>query len=821
MKPSLGTRIRLAGKAITGLFNENSAKVAYGLLSGIYPTGGPPATRGAGAMLQAYSTMPWLRAVGQKVSQSIAETQWTLSAPTAAGRKRGTLGTIRRAHGVEQQSLIKSAMRAGDLKQIDSHPFLDAIYSANEFLVGNALWRLTSIHLDLIGEAFWIKERDALGTIVGFWPVPPSWITRTPTVSNRTFYATFQGWRGEIPDTEVVWFLDPDPANPYGRGTGIARTLSDELETDEYASQHARMTFLNRARPDFIVYPKGSPNQPGEMGEPAARRLSERWLSEHQGFFRAATPFFATREIGVHEMGQSFSDLQLTELRKFERDTIIQVYGIPPEMLGILENSNRSTIDAADYLFKKNVIVPRLEFLRWTLQERLVPEYDENLIVGYVNPVAEDRAEQVKAGMAAPWGPTVDEWRNLQGLPPMDDVAQGSVHMVPSGYSPVLDLTQPSPATALQLMQPALTQPIRRAVVAESGDLSRFKEIFAEAGDVANLSIVTRASASIDAEDLPPLSRELAKRERAVRVAIQDALNSVSARTSVADITTALGKSDPEEAVADVVDWTAFETELQTSLEQAMIDAFRVGVRVGGIDAGLARSKDAVDDVFNVANPEAVRYARDHAGTLIKGISKATREGIREVVSRAIREGWDAERTARVIRSSLGLTAQQSASVIAFANRLASRDEPISDEKLFARVGRYTEAQRAVRALTIARTEMALAGSAGQQVLWNNAIKRGLLDPTKLVKVWLVARDELLEPICEALADERVAVDGVFSNGLSGPPAHPNCRCATGLKRVAKDATIVVVTSQQSPHALSAIVGDAVRESLRDFAATL
>jgi hypothetical protein len=37
----------------------------------------------------------------------------------------------------------------------------------------------------------------------------------------------------------------------------------------------------------------------------------------------------------------------------------MQVYGIPPEKLGIVENSNRSTIDSADYLFAKSILVPQ------------------------------------------------------------------------------------------------------------------------------------------------------------------------------------------------------------------------------------------------------------------------------------------------------------------------------------------------------------------------------------------------------------------------------------------------------------------------------
>ena len=44
-------------------------------------------------------------------------------------------------------------------------------------------------------------------------------------------------------------------------------------------------------------------------------------------------------------------------------------------------------------------------------------------------------------------------------------------------------------------------------------------------------------------------------------------------------------------------------------------------------------------------------------------------------------------------------------------------------------------------------------------------------------EVWNTAKDERVCPICGPLNGERKPVDGTFTGGLSGPPAHPNCRC--------------------------------------------
>jgi HK97 family phage portal protein len=314
---------------------------------------------------------------------------------------------------------------------VEEHQLLDVLHDANSFQTNDQMRKVTQVHLDLVGEAFWLKERDGLGTPVGVWPIPPDWIAATPTPTNRTFRVQFRGWRGLVPDTEFVWFTDPDPANPYGRGSGTAQALGDELETDEYAAKHTKAWFYNRARPDLLVYPKQ-----GQMRDSDVARLEDDWLSRNQGFWKAFKPYFLSREVGVHEMDQNFRAMQLVQLREFERNMVLQTFGVPPEILGVLDNSNRATVTAADLVFCRYVIEPRLEFLRAVLQERLVPEYDERLILDFSPPVQEDKDFYLDVAKAAPWSLSVDEWRALAGRPAMPDDA-GAVHFVPNALSPM------------------------------------------------------------------------------------------------------------------------------------------------------------------------------------------------------------------------------------------------------------------------------------------------------------------------------------------------------------------------------------------------
>ena len=158
MATNFTARLRVARKAIVGLFSDRSAQQAYSLLAGLYPSvAGAAPQRGTRQILQSYSTMPWLRAVSQKIAQAVAATEWTLHAPTSGKRER----LVQRAYGPDRAHLIKAMTGAGKLRRLDEHLLLDALAKANDFLVGPALMRTTQIHMDLVGEAFWIKERNA------------------------------------------------------------------------------------------------------------------------------------------------------------------------------------------------------------------------------------------------------------------------------------------------------------------------------------------------------------------------------------------------------------------------------------------------------------------------------------------------------------------------------------------------------------------------------------------------------------------------------------------------------------------------------------
>ena len=169
---------------------------------------------------------------------------------------------------------------------------------------------------------------------------------------------------------DFVFFKDVDLNDPYGNGKGISESIDDELETDEYASKYQKNFFFNDATPPYVV----TGYQGNEQG---ADRLKKSLKEKIGGFRKAREPAILTGAMDVKPLGISPKELDMVESRKFLRDECLQHYQLPPEIFGIVENSNRATIDASYYLTQKNVIVPRLKFFERVVNAQLLFEYDD------------------------------------------------------------------------------------------------------------------------------------------------------------------------------------------------------------------------------------------------------------------------------------------------------------------------------------------------------------------------------------------------------------------------------------------------------------
>lgn len=356
-----------------------------------HDTFAPPPARSRD-MTALFNSSPRLRSIAGKVSRAVAKQPWHFEKGEGRSAKR-----------------------------ITEHDALAFLRRGNAKLRGRKSIAATVAYLDINGEAFWVVGRDASGRPSQYAVIPPYWVQDVPDdLDGGVFRIAVHGARPyDIPARDVVMFREPDLLDPYVRGSSFALAASLEIDTDKAAATFLNSFFKNSARPDYIL--TGTKEAP--IGRADKPRFETYIDERHRGAAKHGRPLVFTSEVKIHELGKGLRENEMTALRDQLGGVIMQLWGVPPEIFGKLESSNRATIDSADYLFAKHTLVPRLDDLQEVLEaffEREWSTESRGLRLVYETPVAEDVAHALEVAKAFSGDMTRNEKRALAKLPPVD-----------------------------------------------------------------------------------------------------------------------------------------------------------------------------------------------------------------------------------------------------------------------------------------------------------------------------------------------------------------------------------------------------------------
>lgn len=382
-------------------------------------------------IISMYRKSPRFRSVVNKIAEKCASIDWTLGfvqnekAFKAGLKYSGAIqsGHIKRIHNMRRR---KQAISDARFVTIEDHPILRLMSNGNgDELDGFAVRKLHRIYMDIAGESFLMKVHNSAGVPVQLWPIPPNWVVETPS-SGKDYFRLRKG-NIKVEPSKIIWFKDADPGNPYGRGSGMGESLGDELDSDEYAAKLIKAAFINKGLPSGIASIKGAKGD-------SVKALQQNWENEHRGFQSYGRVKFTNAEIDFKKVNNTFEELQLNELRKDVRDVVQQVYGLPPEIAGILENSNRATIEDASYIMAEFVLIPRLEQERRMYDRTIVRPIDDRLVLDYEDPTPESTVMQLDAAKAAPYHITKNEYRTkflgLDAIGPAGDAFYTPINLI-------------------------------------------------------------------------------------------------------------------------------------------------------------------------------------------------------------------------------------------------------------------------------------------------------------------------------------------------------------------------------------------------------
>lgn len=677
--------------------------------------------------LDLFTTSPRLDPV-HKIAEDVASTEWGLY------RKLGD----------------------GEKEKVEEHPLLELFNKPNPLpdTTWFTLTYSTEAYLYVAGEAFWVVERSGLNQINEVWLLPPNWVESIPNKGQDFFTVqTADGIRMDIPQEDIIYFKEPNLKNPYGRGSSRTKAIGDEIETDEYMAKWSKNFFYNDAKPPFVIEAPGANKNDVE-------RLQESWVQKYGGLKNAHKPAVLPFAGKVHQLGTNAREMDFVQSRKYLRDQANQHFRVPPELMGIIENSNRATIDAADYIYRSSVLINRLTKMEQVIQHQIIERFfpNENLCFEFDNVIPADKEYELKvANEGLSRGAImVDEWRQKNGMDILEG-GQGAVFLVPTGVTPVTSLmdvndvraamvapTMPSPVSSTPNNEPDPEPEEQELPVPEleEEDEDGIRAIIGwrEKGftDVQVKNVAqTFDNKLTDIER--PHAKAIEKFLKAQGERIAKHINSKGLKEQV--IVSSKADSDDDmadaEAQADELledyDWMDEDGNLYENMEPHLIKAAEAG-------NSLANGLFQLGISFNLIREEMLEYIADVGFNKVVGITGTTKAILRHRIAEGILEGEGSPALAKRIREA-------------------------SSEYAYH------------RSFTIARTE-------SHSTLVNGTL-RTYAEAGASEKEWLTVRDGRERPSHQKLNGKRAKLDEKFSNGCMFPGDQDgkaeeviNCRCA-------------------------------------------
>ena len=261
------------------------------------------------------------------------------------------------------------------------HPLANLLSCPNPYRTGKQLIELSSMHRDLGGNAFWHIIING-GKPYELWPLKPDFVRPIPDTQN--FLAGYYIWIGGTPfilsQQEVFHLMFTSPFDDY-IGLPPIRAAWQAVQTDVAATEWNRSMMNNRAVSDVVLSPKEM------LDYDAWKELRQQVREQHSGAENSHMPWVLGGGIDVKRLGLTAVEMDWVESRRWGREEICAVFGIPlPVLTGSKQHGVNSLVSGSNDAEIRNFWVNTLEPLLMDYEAQfnlsLVPFWDEGAKYG-------------------------------------------------------------------------------------------------------------------------------------------------------------------------------------------------------------------------------------------------------------------------------------------------------------------------------------------------------------------------------------------------------------------------------------------------------
>lgn len=630
---------------------------------------------------------------------------------------------------------LKKLNKQGKVEIIQKHPALTVLKKVNDYFTQYKLFERLGADMELMGNHYWLVVKNKQGVPIELYPLFSSSIRAVSDPEKYVAYYeyTMDGKTYHIPPELIIHFQNYNP-NSFTVGLSTIEAARMPVDTDDATKAFNRQFFEGNAMPGVIL------EYPTTLNADAQKQMRDQWDEQFKGFKKAYRTAVAAGGLKIHQTDVKQADMQFIEQRKFNRDEICALFGVPPEIMGITEVTTYASVKAAEVHFTKFTIEPKLTRIDDTLNEFFLKFFPdaEDMYFEHVSTVPTDITEKtlyyqtgINNGFLSP-----NDIRRMEGLPELKD---GEYVYMPGGLIPI------SKPSVKELVEVPVTKSV--AFAHKEGWIEGIVTELMKTIDVEQEEIKEIAGKWTSKEFDQIGEKKISERNpRTVRY--EKVLESATQKLFVDQKKRVLAKMTEENIKSYRTKFkveSIFDEEVEVDITVDLFTPlFGVLTEEEGKQALEAIGLDPEE--FSIDTPTMQEYLRTHTQRFAGGITQTTSDGIRSTISEGLEAG-----------------------------------EAIVDIK--KRIEEFSGFESA-RAVMIARTETIRAQGEADLVAWKES---GVVSST----VWYTALDERTCPECEPMHGVEVATGdeflsqsdledrgiSVYDGGVDAPPLHPQCRC--------------------------------------------
>lgn len=628
-------------------------------------------------------------------------------------------------------------LQRGSVAEIDDHPVLSLLYKPNRLQTKNDFFYLLAIYLKIWGASPVGIEYGKNKKPTALWPLQPQLLTMLFDQSgNLTGYEyRVNGAFTKLTTEEVIYIKKANPAEPM-QGFSPMQAAAMEIDADSAAAMWNKFIIDNSAEPSFVLTTEQS------LSDETYKRLSESWSARYAGPANAGKAAILEAGLKPEKISQTQKELDFIESRKFNKDTILTLLGMPPGLWD--KSSTEANATVAERVFNRDTIEPTMRLIVDQLDTFLVPKFADSLWLGFASPVVDDgqlRLNEATAGNNN-WM-TINETRASYNLPPIEG---GDVLYVALGTP----LGQKSLSVELKL---------RHGKIPEAKEKQIKQEIYARNRKYYEaVSVVTEKVLEKISEKTPVKAK--------LKIRIKSA-----------------GDDFEEEGKVIWEKMVSKASKVENQLKLGLIDIIN-GQRTDTIallkaEKGVKGVNDYIPDnnvvsaIFDLSWPLLQGLTAEQAAEALNAIGSNTTFDFSEAFGNSLKKNINrfAGDFNKLIKDSI------------YESLLEGLDLGESIDTLVGRVNSVFDGFIEVNAECIARTETIRASNYATNEAWKQS---GVVDN----KIWYTANDERLCEECASMHGKKIPLDDNFYEkgdtvgnmtldygDVGEPPLHPNCRC--------------------------------------------